>query len=97
MKKVLYFISAQSTAGVELALENKEDEVSILLLQNAVYCGTKKCSEVANAIKENKKVYVLKEDVELRGIQSLLLDGIEMVDYNGVIDVTFAQDTIVNF
>ena len=37
-KKVLYFISSEDITGVDLAIEHSsDDDVTILLLQNAVY------------------------------------------------------------
>lgn len=97
MRKVLYSITSEDKAGIKIALENNEDEVTILLLQNAVYFGTKKCPEIIDALKQNKKVFVSKIDVELRGIQSLLQEGVQYTDYGGVIDITFNNDSIINF
>ena len=97
MAKKLYFISGENDMGLDLALENKGDEKTILLIQNAVYFGTKPNKKIADALKQNIKVIALKEDIETRGLSNLIQDGITLIDYDGVIDTTFEHDSILNF
>jgi sulfur relay protein TusB/DsrH len=97
MSKILYFITGESQRGIELALEDTDNEVSILLLQNAVYFAQKTQGKlVGNALAQKKKVLVLKDDVESRGIQNMLHDGIQLVSYDDVPDISFEHDTIIN-
>ena len=96
MPKIAYFITGGDDTGIKLALENLDDEVSIILIQNAVYSATKSKTDISEALKQNKTVYASKVDVELRGIKDLLHDGIKLVDYGEIVDLVFGQDTIVN-
>ena len=97
MSKVLYFITGESQRGIELALEDTENEVSILLMQNAVYFAQKTQGKlVGDAITQKKNVLVLKDDVDSRGIQNMLHDGVQLVAYDDVPDISFEHDTIIN-
>ena len=96
-KKVLYFITSESIAGVELAVEHTgEDAVTILLLQNAVYQANKTNKMVSTALDKNVTVVANKEDVEVRGIKNFISDKIKLIAYDEVIDLIFANDTIIN-
>ena len=39
-------------------------------------------------------VYVLQPDVEARGMQSRVLDGVKMVDYGGFVDLAAEYPTV---
>ncbi|MFX0099450.1 MAG: DsrH/TusB family sulfur metabolism protein, partial [Candidatus Hodarchaeota archaeon] len=71
MSKILYFITSEDKTGIELAMENKDDKVSLVLMQNAVYTATKKESSISEILNQGKVIYASKKDVELRGIQKL--------------------------
>ena len=74
-KKVLYFITSEDITGVEIAMEHSiEDEVTILLLQNAVYFANKFNQQVSQAINQNKTVIACGEHVKLRGITNFISD-----------------------
>jgi len=95
-KKVLYFITSEDIAGVELASEHtEEDAVTILLLQNAVYAN-KTNKMVSNALDKNVTIVANKEDVEVRGIKNFISDKIKLIAYDEVVDLIFANDTIIN-
>jgi sulfur relay protein TusB/DsrH len=96
-KKVLYFITSEDITGVELAMEHTdEDDVTILLLQNAVYFGNKSNKAVSQALNQKKKVAACKEDVDIRGITKFISDGISLVASDEVVDLIFENDTIIN-
>ena len=97
MAKKLYFISSEDDTGIKLALENKEDEITVLLIQNAVYFATKTNKEISEALKQNFTIMALKEDVEARGLQNLLQNDVKLIDYGEVVDKTFESDSIINF
>jgi sulfur relay protein TusB/DsrH len=97
MAKIIYFLTVDNKDGVNLALENQDDEITIALLQNAVYFSVKACTEIAEALKRNMKVIASKEDVELRGIEKLMQEGVSIVDYSGIIDIVFESKTVINF
>jgi len=96
-KKVLYFITSEDITGVELAMEHTdEDDVTILLLQNAVYFANKTNQAVSQALNQNKTVAACKEHIDLRGLTNFISDKIKLVATEDVIDLIFENDTIIN-
>ncbi len=97
MLKILYSITLEDDKGIRLALEDKENDVSILLLQNAVYFAQKHRGDlIESALKQKHKILAVKEDVVLRGIQDMLHDGIVLVEHSDVADIAFEHKTIIN-
>ncbi len=70
---------------------------SILLYEDAVYAaltGTSVTDKVAGILGE-RKVYVLEPDFKARGLKpERLIDGVEMVDYAGFVDLVDACDKV---
>jgi len=96
-KKVLYFITSEDITGVELAIEHtNEDDVTILLLQNAVYFTTKSNKTILQALNQDKSVTACKEDIDIRGLTNLIFDKVKLVASEDVINMIFASDTIIN-
>lgn len=95
-KKILYFITDEDNTGLKLALENKEDDITICLLQNAVYFANKTVKEISEALEQNKTVMACKEDVEIRGLKNLIFNKIKLIDYGEIIDTVLANDSIIN-
>ena len=69
---------------------------SILMIEDAAVGaikGSSFTSQLTSALGE-KKVYVLGGDLAARGIdQSRMVDGIEVVDYAGFVDLTINNET----
>jgi tRNA 2-thiouridine synthesizing protein B len=62
---------------------------AILLLEDGVYAATKG-NKFASAIEDamkNHKVYALEADLAMRGVKDRVIDGIEVVDYAGFVDL----------
>lgn len=96
-KKVLYFITSEDITGVDLAMEHSdEDDVTILLLQNAVYFANKTNKAVSQAINQNKTVAACKEHIDLRGLTNFVSDKIKLVTSDEVINLIFQNDAIIN-
>ncbi len=95
-KKIVYFITNKDKTGLELALENKEDEKTICLLQNAVYFANKSVKETSSAINQGIKVIACKEDINIRGLNKYIFDKVELKDYGEIIDIVLANDAILN-
>lgn len=70
---------------------------SILLLEDGVYgamAGTAVEGLVATALAD-KKVYALGPDLKARGLdESRLIDGVELVDYAGFVDLAESNDKV---
>ena len=97
-KKVLYFITSEDITGVELAMEHTdEDDVTILLLQNAVYFANKSNKQVAQALNQNKKVAACEEHVNVRGLSKFISEKVKLIKSDDVVDLIFENDSIINF
>lgn len=96
-KKVLYFISCEDDTGIELATEHADDDdITILLIQNAVYFANKSNKIMAQALGKNRRVAACKEDIEIRGLSNYISDKVELVSSAEIIDIVFENDNIVN-
>jgi len=96
-KKVLYFITSEDITGVELAMEHTDDDdVTILLIQNAVYFANKSNKAISQALNQKKNVAVCKEDIDIRGLSKFISDKIRQVASDEVVDLIFENDTIIN-
>jgi tRNA 2-thiouridine synthesizing protein B len=65
---------------------------AILLIEDAVYAATKgnaAATKLRDAMSANAqlKVYVLAPDVEARGMQDRVMEGVTTVDYGGFVDL----------
>jgi tRNA 2-thiouridine synthesizing protein B len=72
------------------------DGSSILLIEDGIFAaleGTSVSDSVKEAMK-TKKVYALQEDVNARGMQSKVMDGIEQVDYAGFVNLVTEHDKV---
>ncbi len=78
------------------AIKFSTDGAAILLIEDGVYGATKGTaveSLVTGA--SGKKFYALKADVKARGIaEDRLIDGVELVDYAGFVDLVEATDKV---
>jgi tRNA 2-thiouridine synthesizing protein B len=70
---------------------------AVLLLEDGVYGamkGTAAADQVTAAMAD-KKVYALGPDLKARGIkEDRVLDGVEIVDYAGFVDLVEANDKV---
>ena len=69
-------------------------EADVLLIQDAVLFLNKGRVDAPGF--NDKKVYALDIDVEKRGLAQRLIDGVELVDYNSMVDLMFSSDSVVN-
>ncbi len=69
---------------------------ALLLIEDGVYgamSGTAATPKLQAAMK-SAPVYALKPDVEARGIQGRVLDGVKLVDYGGFVDLVAEHNTV---
>lgn len=95
MKNVL-FLNRFDLSFLKIALEMraKNEEVSAMLNQDAVYIVVKKPitnPDIEKAIKSGVKFYMLLKEVQKRGITKNLTAGEELFDYDQLVDF-LAQD-----
>lgn len=69
---------------------------ALLLVEDAVYAATKGntvAAQIEQAAK-NMRVYALRPDLEARGMQDAVLDGINLVDYGGFVDLVAEHSSV---
>ena len=69
---------------------------AVLLIEDGVYAvaqGSAVSGQVQEAMK-NVSIYALKPDVEARGIQNRVMDGVRLVDYGGFVDLVAEHDAV---
>jgi sulfur relay protein TusB/DsrH len=99
MVKVLYFMTDTDAVSLKLALEHKDNEVGVCLLQDAVYFGCKGKTEnrtLAEAVKRGLRVFAAGKDIELRGLTKLIYPEIKVLDYDEIVDLVLKYERIVN-
>ena len=83
--------------SLETAIKFSLPGASILLIEDAVY-GAAKGTAVEPMVKAamaDKKIYALKSDLMARAVkQESVIDGIEIVDYAGFVDLVEANDKV---
>ena len=69
---------------------------ALLLIEDGVYAAARNTA-VASRIEEAMKsiaVYALKPDIDARGMQDRVLDGVRLVDYGGFVDLVAEHDAV---
>lgn len=83
--------------SLETAIKLSTPGSSILLIEDGVYGamkGTTAASMVTGAMAD-KKVFALRSDLKARAIkEDRVIDGIELVDYAGFVDLVEANDKV---
>jgi tRNA 2-thiouridine synthesizing protein B len=80
----------------DTCLEHVKKGSALLLIEDGVYAAMKGTAP-AKKLEQMMKtipVYVLQPDVEARGMQSRVLDGVKMVDYSGFVDLAAEYPTV---
>lgn len=75
--------------SLESCLKHAQPGSAVLLIEDGVYGalrGTALAVRIEAAMK-NLKIYALQPDVEMRGVQGRLIDGVTLVDYAGFVDL----------
>ncbi|MEW5892981.1 MAG: sulfurtransferase complex subunit TusB [Pseudomonadota bacterium] len=62
---------------------------AVLLIEDAVYAATKgtAASAKVQAAMANLKIYALAPDMEARGVAGRVMEGVNLVDYSGFVDL----------
>lgn len=84
-------------SSLESCLKMAMPGAAILLLEDGVYGAMKgtAAADLVTAAMADKKVYALGPDLMARGIkEDRVLDGIEVVDYAGFVDLVEANDKV---
>ena len=79
--------------ALESCLRLAQPGSALLLIEDGVYAATRGNAAEAS-LKDamaRLKVYALKADLEARGVAGRVMDGIELVDYGGFVDLACGQ------
>ncbi len=83
--------------SLERAIQFSLAGSSILLIEDGVYGATKGAAaeDLVKGAMADRKVYALKSDLKARAIkEDRVIDGIEIVDYAGFVDLVEATDKV---
>lgn len=82
--------------SLDSCLRIASKESAILLIEDGVYAVTKGNaleSKIQKAM-QDKKVYALAPDLEARGMQNSVMDGVNLVDYGGFVDLVVEHNSV---
>ncbi|MEW6687626.1 MAG: sulfurtransferase complex subunit TusB [Pseudomonadota bacterium] len=69
---------------------------AVLLIEDGVYAAARDTA-LAQKMQEalqRVQIYALKPDVEARGLQNRVMDGVRLVDYGGFVDLVVEHDAV---
>ena len=81
---------------LETCLKFASQGSAVLLIENGVYAagrGTAVSKQVQEALK-SVSIYALKPDLDARGMQNRVMDGVHVVDYGGFVDLVVEHNTV---
>ena len=70
---------------------------AVLLIEDGVYAvakGNVLEAKIKQAVATNIKVYALWPDLEARGMQDSVIDGVKLVDYGGFVDLVAEHKSV---
>jgi tRNA 2-thiouridine synthesizing protein B len=82
--------------ALETCLRFARQGSAVLLIEDGVYAAAKDTA-VSPRVQEALKtvtIYALKPDVEARGMQNRVMDGVRLVDYGGFEDLVVENDAV---
>ena len=85
-----------SNNALEICLKHAKQGSAVLLIEDGVYAattGTTVSQRLLDAL-ATVSIYALKPDVEARGMQHSLMDGIKLVDYGGFVDLVVEHHAV---
>ena len=79
--------------ALEACLRLARPGSALLLIEDGVYAATRGSTAEAGLREAmaRLKVYALRPDLEARGVAARVIDGIELVDYGGFVDLACGQ------
>ena len=81
---------------LETCLKFASQGSAVLLIEDGVYAagrGTAVSKQVEEALK-SVSIYALKPDLDARGMQNRVMDGVHVVDYGGFVDLVVEHNTV---
>ena len=81
---------------LETCLKFAKQGSAVLLIEDGVYAAgrdTAVSKQVQEALK-SVSIYALKPDLDARGMQNRVMDGVHVVDYGGFVDLVVEHNTV---
>jgi tRNA 2-thiouridine synthesizing protein B len=87
--------SATERGALESCLAMATQGSAVLLIEDAIYAATKGSTAAAKiqAAMAGLKIYALGPDLAARGMSGRVLDGVNVVDYGGFVDLVAEHNT----
>ena len=82
--------------SLEACLKFARQGSAVLLIEDGVYAAARDTA-VSGQVREALKsvaIYALKPDVEARGMQNRVMDGVRLVDYGGFVDLVAEHSAV---
>ena len=82
--------------ALEACLKFARRGSAVLLIEDGVYAaasGTAVSKRVEEALK-SVAIYALRPDIEARGMQNRVMDGVRLVDYGGFVDLVAEHNAV---
>jgi tRNA 2-thiouridine synthesizing protein B len=82
--------------ALESCLRYARQGSAVLLIEDGVYAAARDTA-VAKQVQEALKsvsIYALKPDLEARGMQTRVMDGVRLVDYEGFVDLVVEHHAV---
>ena len=82
--------------ALESCLRLAQPGSAVLLIEDAVYAATRGTAwaERVGSAATGLQFYALVPDIEARGLQARIIDGIELIDYAGFVDLVAAHRAV---
>jgi tRNA 2-thiouridine synthesizing protein B len=83
-------------SALESCLRFARQGSAVLLIEDGVYAAARD-TVVSRRIQEamqNVAIYALKPDLDARGMQHRVMDGVRVVDYGGFVDLVAEHDAV---
>lgn len=98
MKTLLHTVNKSpfDNGTLQTCLKFARQGSAVLLIEDGVYAAGKD-SAVSRQVQEALKsvpIYALKPDVEARGLQTRVMDGVRLVDYEGFVDLVAEHSAV---
>lgn len=82
-------------SGLQSCLRVAEPGAAVLLIEDGVYAATVTDStSPLRAAAGKLRFYALAPDVEARGMQGRIIQGVELVDYAGFVDLVTSHNVV---
>ena len=98
MKTLLHTVNKSpfDNGTLQTCLKFARQGSAVLLMEDGVYAAARDTA-VSRQMQEALKsvpIYALKPDVEARGLQTRVMDGIRLVDYEGFVDLVVEHSAV---